>query len=113
MNVLNSMAVDASLSPLELLQEAWACRLSVFARDSRLVVQGPADSDKALVQALLARKAELLPIVTLRDDDEREWFEERAAIAEFDGGLDRASAERQTWESLVTQRLYRAIEPSS
>ena len=30
--------------------------------------------------------------------DEREWWEERAAIIEYDGGIDRATAERVAWE---------------
>ena len=29
------------------------------------------------------------------DDDAREYFEERAAILEFDGGLSRSDAERE------------------
>jgi hypothetical protein len=33
--------------------------------------------------------------------DARDAFEERAAIAEFDGGLDRAAAERLAWDEVT------------
>ena len=33
--------------------------------------------------------------------DLRDAFEERAAIAEFDGGLDRAAAERLAWAEVI------------
>ena len=35
---------------------------------------------------------------------EREAFEERAAIMEFDGGLDRATAEQRALELVLSQR---------
>ena len=41
------------------------------------------------------------------DDDAREYFEERAAILEFDGGLSRSDAEREAQkltELYVSQR---------
>ena len=36
--------------------------------------------------------------------DEREWWEERAALIEYDGGLDRAAAEHLAWECLEALR---------
>ena len=44
-----------------------------------------------------------LSLATL-SPDEREWWEERAAIIEYDGGLDRATAERLAWECLEAFR---------
>ena len=35
--------------------------------------------------------------------DLRDAFEERAAIAEFDGGLDRAAAERLAWAKVIRE----------
>jgi hypothetical protein len=35
--------------------------------------------------------------------DLRDAFEERAAIAEFDGGLDRAAAERLAWAEVIRE----------
>lgn len=62
--------------------------------------------DPQLVQALLARKADLLPLLQAPTEaDEREQFEERAAIAEFEGGLPRAKAERTAVAELARRRL--------
>ncbi len=38
------------------------------------------------------------------DDDERMVWEERAAIREFDGGLDRQAAERLAWLDIMSAR---------
>lgn len=51
----------------------------------------------ALLDALRQHKQELLDLV--------EAFEERAAIAEYCGGLSRASAEALAWESLMQKEM--------
>ncbi len=38
-------------------------------------------------------------------DEERERFEERAAIMEYDGGLERALAEEMAWRRIVEGRV--------
>jgi hypothetical protein len=77
-----------------LMVRAAEARLTVLADGERLVVRGPRDSDATLVQAVLARKAEILAVWRhCIDDNDREQFEERAAIFEYDGGLSRAVAE--------------------
>jgi hypothetical protein len=43
---------------------------------------------------------ELARQVALLDADQREWFEERCAIREYDGGLPRAQAEHLAWSDL-------------
>ncbi len=78
----------------QLLAAAAAAGLMVFTDGDRLVVRGPRSTDPALVRELLARKPELLHL--LRQpvaESDRERFEERAAIAEYDGGLSRPAAE--------------------
>lgn len=48
-----------------------------------------------------------IPASTARDgvsEDSREWFEERAAIMEFDGGLSRQEAERLALAGLQQRR---------
>ena len=58
--------------------------------------------------AELLRSGTLLPLeVTAWSVDAREELEERAAIQEFDGGLDRATAEREA-EHRVRLRFARA-----
>ncbi len=39
-----------------------------------------------------------------RNQNEREFFEERAAIMEFDGGLSRSQAEQEAYERLLILR---------
>jgi hypothetical protein len=45
-------------------------------------------------------------------EEEREFFEERAAIAEFDGGLHREEAEKLAAESLLKLRMRRGTKAS-
>jgi hypothetical protein len=47
------------------------------------------------------RNAPLSVLVASLPADLRNAFEERAAIAEFDGGLDRDEAERLTWAEVT------------
>lgn len=37
-------------------------------------------------------------------DDDREFYDERAGIAEFDGGLSRADAEAQAWQEMLDRK---------
>ena len=41
----------------------------------------------------------------LLNEDEREYFEERAAIMEFDGGLERRQAEQEAWRLVLKRRI--------
>jgi hypothetical protein len=85
----------------EILEQA-RCRgieLSVSPEGNlRCRSRGPLPVD--LRQTLVAHKAELLKLLrsasrpaALDPDDAYEWFAERAAIMEYDGGLDRVEAE--------------------
>ena len=56
------------------------------------------------MQELLRRKTELMPLVPVLGPDERERFEERAAIAEYDGGLTQLEAEWLAWEEFLARR---------
>lgn len=44
--------------------------------------------------------ADLARLVERLAPDHREWFEERCAIREFDGGMSRREAERAAWGDL-------------
>jgi hypothetical protein len=46
------------------------------------------------------------------DADEREYFAERAAIAEFDGGLSRAAAEKLAWDFVRANRRSKEAGPA-
>ena len=94
----------ATMDSSRLLGRAQAEGLMVFAQDSRLVVRGPESAGQDLVQELLRRKTELMPLVPVLGPDERERFEERAAIAEYDGGLTQLEAEWLAWEEFLARR---------
>jgi hypothetical protein len=104
-------ADPAGMTADDLLAAARAWGLKVFADGDRLVVRGPRDAGADLVQALLGRKAELMPLLALTAE-EREYFEERAAIAEFDGGLSRAAAENLAWDFVRANRLGKEAGPA-
>ena len=95
----------AGLQADRLLAEAWQAGLDAEARaDGLLAVRGPEGADPLLVRELLARKADLLPLLARLGPDWRDAVEERAAILEYDAGHGRAQAERLGWEMLLEGR---------
>lgn len=91
-------------NPDKLLVEGRDSGLEVFARARRLVVRGSPRADQSVVRALLARKAYVLRLLLRPTADEWEAWIERAAIAEFDGGLSRGDAETAAWAELEGRR---------
>ncbi len=88
-------------SPVELLADAKAAGLAVSVRGSQLVVRGPRSAE-GLVRQLLARKAELLPLVA-GGPGRPEWnqFEADQLAREVRARL--ANVQREpaaTWESV-------------
>jgi hypothetical protein len=53
----------ANMTPERLLEEAQSGQLKVEARENRLIVHGPREAEHNLVQALLSRKRELMPLL--------------------------------------------------
>jgi hypothetical protein len=80
------------MDSLALLITAHAAGLQARAEGERLIVRGPKRLT-ALAQQLLSQKAEILEAL--------EWFEERAAMAEYCGGLSRAEAEKLAWQCVL------------
>ncbi len=68
------------------------------------MVRGPVDADTDFVRGLLDRKTDVLGRLLRPTADERAAWEERAAVAEFDGGLPRAEAETLAWAELQVGR---------
>ena len=95
------------LAPAELLTAAAVKGLTVFADGDRLVVRGLKNADHDLVQTLLRRKAELMPLLLEFDADEQERYEERAAIAEYDGKLSLSEAEKLARQEVLDARKQR------
>ena len=81
--------------------------------DGRLSVKGPKSLVTELAPIIRQCKSELMTILSedWTDDELLELFNERAAIAEYDGELDRSSAEAAAMafvENTVGQRRYQA-----
>lgn len=90
-------------------------RVSIDGED--LVLEAPKQPPEAILKLLSHHKAEIVKLLPLADDDwsAEDWqvfFEERAAIAEFDGGLPRPEAEKQAFACCVTEWLNRNPAPS-
>ena len=83
-----------------------------------LLLEAPAPPPTAVLDALSRHKAEIVRILHPAKDgwsaeDWRLYFEERAAVAEFDGGLSRDEAEAQAFECCVVTWLDRNPPPSA
>ncbi len=97
------------MSVLATLDDPFRHGIAVEVQGANLVLKGPTDilTDE-LVTSLRLAKAELLLTVRCKNasrwdaEDCQAYFEERAAIREYDGGLPRDEAERLAFEDTVT-----------
>ena len=84
-----------------LLAEARRFGACFAVSNAQVLVEAPAPLPDSLVAELRAHKDALLVLLTTTNEGGRdsvdEWWQERAAIMEFDGGLSREEAERQSW----------------
>ena len=83
----------AGMSPAAILETAHGAGIRVRVDGGDLVLEAPAPPPPAVLDLLTSHKAALL--IHLRSVADREAFEERAAILEFDGGLPREQAEAE------------------
>lgn len=106
------------MSAGQALRAARAAGIHLEVEGDDLLLEAPAPPPTAVLDALSRHKAEIVRILHPAKDgwsaeDWRLFFEERAAIAEFDGGLPRAKAEAQAFECCVVTWLDRNPAPSS
>jgi hypothetical protein len=92
------------------MAQAAGVRIDVEGRD--LVLAAAAPPPPALLRILARDKAEILRLLRPANDvwtpaDWQALFDERAAIAEFDGGLSRPEAEAQAFTRCATHWLER------
>jgi hypothetical protein len=82
-----------------------------------LELEAPAPPPPAVLDLLLLHKTDILSLLRPANDgwsaeDWQVFFDERAAIAEFDGGLPRAEAEARVFACCVTEWLNSNPTPS-
>ena len=89
-------ARDAPDTPLSLLRLLRDMGIALRLEGNRLYVDISAGNvTRAMLEALRQHQEVLLTIL--------EWYEERAGLLEYDGGLSRVEAEREAW-ILVEER---------
>ena len=100
------------MSAAQVLTEARAIGIHVEVDGNDLLLEAVAPPPSALLEALSRHKAEIIAMLQpgadgWSIDDWRFYFEERAAVAEFNGGLTRADAEVQAFECCIIQWMNR------
>ena len=92
------------MSPAEALKAALDTGISLHVDGDRLVLEAPSPPPDTVLDLLSRHKMGVMALLRGHEDDwpAEEWqaiYDERAAIAEFDGGLSRADAEQLAAES--------------
>jgi hypothetical protein len=101
------------MSPFEALAAARNAGIDIGIDGGDLVLEAPAPPPADLLERLRQHKTAIVELIQLRADgwsseDWQAFFDERAAIAEFDGGLPRLQAEVQAFSECVAEWLNRA-----
>jgi hypothetical protein len=103
------------MSAAEALKAARAAGIKLAIDGDDLVLEASASPPPAVIDRLAGYKTEIVAMLRPRRSAE-DWllfFEERAAIAEFDAGLSRAEAEAQALASCIVEWLNQHPAPSA
>jgi hypothetical protein len=105
------------MSAAEALKAARAVGIHLEVDGDDLVLEAPAPPPSAILEVLSQHKAEIVAVLRPGRDgwsaeDWQVFFDERAGIIEFDGGLPRAEAEAQAFDCCVVEWLNRNPERS-
>ena len=100
------------MSAVEALKAARAAGIELALDGDDLVLNAASAPPAAVLDALSRHKAEIVALLRPGPDgwsaeDWQAYFDERAGIIEFDGGLLRAEAETQAFEACVVEWLNR------
>jgi hypothetical protein len=100
------------MSAAEALKAARAAGIKLAIDGDDLVLEASAAPPPAVIDRLTGHKTEIVAMLRPRRDgwsadDWQAFFDERAGIAEFDGGLSRAEAEAQAFAACVAEWLNR------
>ena len=106
------------MSAMEALKAARAAGVDVVLRGDDLTLEASSAPPDAVLKALSKNKAGIVALLRPDDDgwnaeDWQVYFDERAGIAEFDGGLSRAEAEAQAFACCVSEWMNRNPQTSS
>ena len=87
-----------------LIHEVAAAGGGLVVAEGKLKVSAPDPLPENTIKELRARKAEIVTILSDKGEaDWMEWFNERAAILEFDAGLSRDDAEAQAFQHAIAE----------
>jgi hypothetical protein len=105
------------VSAAEALRVARAADIEVRLDGDDLLLEANERPPAAILDLLQCHKPEIVALLRNEKDgwsaeDWRVYYEERAAIAEFDGGLTRDAAEARAFDCCVAQWLNRNPAPS-
>ncbi len=105
------------MSAAEALRAARDAGIGLHADGVDLVLEASAPPSVAVLDLLARHKADLIILLQPGDDgwsaeDWRAFYDERAGIAEFDGGLSRPDAETLAFECCIVEWLNRNFERS-
>jgi hypothetical protein len=105
------------MSAVEALKAARAAGVELALDGDGLALKAASAPPAAVLDALSRHKAEIMVLLRPAEDgwsaeDWQVFFEERAGIVEFDGGLPRAEAEAQAFACCVVEWLKRNSERS-
>jgi hypothetical protein len=105
------------MSAAHALKTARATGIRVRVDGDDLELEAPAPPPPAVLDLLAVHKADILRLLRAGNggwsaEDWQVFFDERAAIAEFDGGLSRPEAEARAFACCVTEWLNRNPTPS-
>jgi hypothetical protein len=102
----------AAMSAAEALEAARAVGIRVEIDGDDLVLEAPTAPPPGVLDLLSRHKAGIVMLLRLADDgwsaeDWQVFFDERAGIAEFDGGLSRRQAEARAFACCAVEWLNR------
>jgi hypothetical protein len=99
------------MSAVEALKAARAAGLELALEGDDLALSAASAPPAAVLDALSRHKAEIVALLQPGDgwsgDDWQGYFDERAGIAQFDGGMSLAEAEARAFECCVVEWLNR------
>ena len=100
------------MTATSLLKAARYAGVTIIADGNELILRGAKQPDVTLVDQVRDFKTEILDLLRMpvwSSDDWQAWFDERAAILEYDGGHDREVAEALAAKELEALREGRPV----